>query len=211
MIDGRKRPGGAEGRRAPSRSKGPRGGSGPAGRGAASPKDSDFHRLGDVIGDVEVLHSVEDNPPQGGAAPAPGDPGRRIAALWEYAVGPEIAKNAAPLQFKQGRLVVAASSSAWAQTLQLMGEDIRKRMNEALEGDVVTAVTFRHAGWENRPPALQPPQSQSMEPPGGGALSDSQRAALAEVEGLDIDPALRGKIARAMQASFVRDQQDSDC
>jgi hypothetical protein len=211
MTDGRKRSGGGtERHRAPARGKRPGGEPGPAGRGVSPLGDPDFQLLGDLLGDVEVLHSVEVGPVRGSGvgACAPADPGRRIAALWEDTVGAEIAENAVPLQFKQGRLVVAASSSAWAQTLQLMGEDIRKRMNDALGGDAVTAVTFRHAGWENRGRALQPSPSRPVEHRGGEPMTEAQRAAVAEVEALDIAPALRDRIIHAMQASFVRDQQD---
>ena len=43
-------------------------------------------------------------------------------------VGPEVAANARPVQLRDGRLVVTTSSSAWAQTLQLMSPMVVERL-----------------------------------------------------------------------------------
>ena len=57
---------------------------------------------------------------------------RRLAAVWPDVVGPEVARNAQPRTLRRGRLVVATSSSVWAQTLQHMAGEILPRLNEAL-------------------------------------------------------------------------------
>ena len=57
---------------------------------------------------------------------------RRLAAVWPDVVGPEVARNAQPRTLRAGRLVVATSSSVWAQTLQHMAGEILPRLNEAL-------------------------------------------------------------------------------
>ena len=56
----------------------------------------------------------------------------RIAALWAAVVGEEVARQSQPLSLKSGRLVVATSSAVWAQTLQLMAEQIRGPLNREL-------------------------------------------------------------------------------
>lgn len=166
--------------------------------GAAGP---DFARLGDLLGEVGALRSS-------GAARDPGpDTGRRLASLWADAVGAEIAANAEPLHMKNGRLAVATSSSAWAQTLQLMAGEVRARLNALLQSDEVEEITFRHAGWEDR---VRGGLGGTPAPVQGEQLSEEQRAALGEVEGLDLDPRLREKITQAMQASFVRGEHDLD-
>jgi predicted nucleic acid-binding Zn ribbon protein len=165
--------------------------------GAAGP---DFVRLGDLLGEVGALRSP------GSGRTSAADTGRRLAALWADAVGPEISANAEPLHMRQGRLVVAASSSAWAQTLQLMAGEIKARLNVLLQNEEVEEITFRHAGWEDRSRGGQPEASTQAH---GEQLSEEQRAALGEVEGLDLDPNLREKITQAMQASFGRGEQDS--
>ena len=169
--------------------------------GAAGP---DFERLGDLLGEVGALRSSRAGSE---ATPEPGlDTGRRLASLWADAVGPEIAENTEPLRVKQGRLVVAASSSAWAQTLQFMVCESKARLNALMESEEVQEISFQHAGWEDRP---RYGEKGTPAPPGGEELSDEQRAALGEVERLDLDPELREKIRQAMQASFGRGQQDS--
>jgi hypothetical protein len=174
-------------------------------------ESSDFRRLGDLLGEMELLRAGAQPGGRcaGTATPAP-DPGRHLAALWADIVGPEIAENAQPVQLKNGRLVVATSSSAWAQTLQLMSEDIRARINRSLRADAVRAIGFRHAGWEahSRSAAAEATSESGRLAPED--LSVEQRVALDKLGDLDLDPALRKKIIRAMQVAFVRGEQDSD-
>jgi len=172
--------------------------------GSAGAPGSDFERLGDLLGEVGALRSSR---AEGKSTTDAGpDTGRRLASLWADAVGPEIAENTEPLRVKQGRLVVAASSSAWAQTLQLMGGEIKARLNTLMESEEVQEISFRHAGWENRP---RYEEKGTPAPARGEELSEEQCAALGEVERLDLDSDLREKIRQAMQASFGRGEQDS--
>ncbi|MCL5735426.1 MAG: DUF721 domain-containing protein [Actinobacteria bacterium] len=198
---------------------------------AAGSACQEFKRLGDLLGDLAVLqHGVDTF---GGSQ----DVRRRLALLWAEAVGPEIAANAEPIHLKQGRLVVATSSSAWAQTLQLMAEQIKARLSTLLLGAEVTSLVFRHAGWQGGgagacglSAALAAGEKAPTATPNGiargtlqgkarGALSgtadesagDDGFAAIREVEGLDLDPRLKAKITQAMRASFVREEQDIGC
>lgn len=194
---------------------------------------TDFDRLGDLLGeawgappraargvsrDRDAKPDQSQRPSSGPSPSAPADhgalraPAKLLAVIWPEVVGDEVAANAQPVQLKQGRLVVSASSSAWAQTLQLMGDAIAARINEHLGDGVVERVVFRHAGWEERPagrPSAGRPVGERGPGPAGGAqsLSAEQKAVLAEVEALDLSPELREKIARAMEAAFVRAQQ----
>ena len=146
-------------------------------------------------------------------AVSPADTARRVAEVWDEAVGPEIAANARPVQLRQGRLVVSTSSSAWAQSLQFMGEAVRVRLNESLQTDEIRTLFFRHAGWEAAPdrgPAASrarapragttegaatvgaPPESAASlidGPPGEAPLEEAPRAdaPLAEGSSLDAD------------------------
>lgn len=204
-----------------------------------------LERLGDLIGGTweslpaERAEGTSGGHKGGGAtARGPGAiageavdlaPARALAYVWPDVVGAEVAANARPVQLKQGRLVVAASSSAWAQTLQFMGANIMAGINGRLGSEVVNRVVFRHAGWEERPSADPGPWAETTSAPercapAGGrpspealdvapaapesALSPDQKAALAEVEGLDLPPALRERMVRAMTAAFVRGEKD---
>lgn len=113
------------------------------------------------------------------------DLARRLAEVWPDAVGPSIAANARPVQLRAGRLVVSASSSAWAQSLQLMGEDLRRRLNEDLGTEAIQRVFVRHAGWEAAPPApagarrrrsTRAPRSKTIAAAGEGASAEEGQA-----------------------------------
>jgi hypothetical protein len=200
----------------------------------------DFDRVGDLLQGVHRVPgpSTGDGgeplpvapPPTGPQSLESGRPGPRspradaarlLAVVWQEAVGPDVAANARPVQLRQGRLVVSASSSAWAQTLQLMSEAIVTRLNERLGAGTVEQAVFRHAGWEEEPRRRPGPRSgeptlgtrsPAMGSPGGsaaGPLNEEQEAALAAVDGLDVSPELREKMKRAMRAAFVRTEQGS--
>jgi hypothetical protein len=166
-----------------------------------------------------------------GPGGAPDQPAleRQLAAVWVDAVGAEVAENAHPVQLRDGRLVVTTSSSAWAQTLQLMSQMVIGRLNERLGEGTVQKAVFRHAGWEPAPaqaasasvpaavafqaapadaPAVVKPKTATGkgEPPG---WSDEERQALADLEGLPLPPSVKQTIRDAMTAGFVRARQDS--
>jgi hypothetical protein len=187
-------------------------------------RTEDFARLGDLLADVGDLPApaVPNDGPEAKAGPGTTrrsslEASRLLAIVWPDVVGADVAANARPVQLRHGRLVVSASSSVWAQTLQLMGEAIVSRLNERLGHGTVERAVFRHAGWEDRPQA--PAKTESVVAPAAGPAgvgvgppprySSEQKEALAAVERLDLTPELREKIARAMKAAFVRGQQDS--
>jgi hypothetical protein len=134
-----------------------------------APRDPDLTRVGDLLpGALGAPAPGAPGAEPGGSAPPAGDApvtargpagevglgqdlSRVVALVWPDVVGPEVAANAHPVQLRRRRLVVSASSSVWAQTLQLMSGAILERMNERLGPGSVEEVVFRHAGWEERP------------------------------------------------------------
>lgn len=185
----------------------------------AAPED--FARVGDLLGGACEAAAV---PESRGAdeAPAvrasdPGDMSRAVAMAWPELVGDEVAANASPVRLKAGRLTVATSSSVWAHTLQYMEADLVSRLSQRLGPEAVQQIVFRHAGWEERPrtgPAAGLSERSASQTGGRtsgspGRLSAEQKAALADVEELDLPPAIREKVTRAMKAAFVRAQRDS--
>jgi hypothetical protein len=148
-----------------------------------------------------------------------------IALAWPQVVGEEGAVNSQPVRLRQGRLTVAASSTVWAQTLQFMEQTIAAGLNERLGSPpgapVIERISFRHAGWQGRPPIasdhVEPavPGDAPAAPRGAAAgqeslpgLAPDQEAALRSIEELGLEPQLAAKIIAAMKASFVRDQQN---
>jgi len=74
----------------------------------------------------------------------PGAPGTMgVAAVWEDAVGPEIARNAWPGRVaRDGTLHVATSSAAWAFELTHLAPVLLERLRAALGDAAPTAVRF---------------------------------------------------------------------
>jgi hypothetical protein len=194
----------------------------------------DFDRLGDLLpaANEAAASSVEAAPGTGGRAPDAGavsraaDLNQRLATVWADAVGAEVAGNARPVQLRDGRLVVTTSSSAWAQTLQLMSEMVIARLNDRLGEQAVEKAVFRHAGWEM--PAAGPsaltgpsasPPTRAVERPapvrspvvvrdGTAGFSEEEKQALADLELLPLSPSVKDTIREAMKAGFVRARQD---
>jgi hypothetical protein len=145
--------------------------------------------------------------------------GSRLAAVWTDAVGEEVARNAQPRTLRQGRLVVATSSSVWAHALQLMAGQIVERLNGALGDEAVREVLFRPAGYDpgggqGAPKALGVPRPTGGEGQAGvgpaaspgprRALTAEEAAAVAAAKEEACDPELGELIARAMRSYWER-------
>ena len=184
-------------------------------------KSADFERLGDLLKDSDGLLGCEapQQPRAGEAWSSAGDPrvpvessgatgdiARVLASIWTETVGEEVAANTRPVQFRHGRLTVSASSSAWAQTLQLMAEPVKNQLNERLGEGTVGEVVFRHAGWEqggHRSIAGGVDAETSAGTPGNlPAATPEEEHAIAEIRELGLEPALEDSILRAMLASL---------
>jgi hypothetical protein len=175
----------------------------------AAPLPDGFCRLGELL-----------PTPRGASRGHP--QARRVAEIWEAAVGPETARQAQPLSLRGGRLVVATSSSVWAQTLQLMAETLRMALNDALGEEAVTEVVCRPAGWDPgagqgaaRALSHPPAEEEGASARSGGAspegedrplrlLTDAEECAVAFAQHQVGDPALGERIAAAMRASWAR-------
>ena len=205
-----------------------------AGRERSPRVPADFARLGDLLGGVfprgadegelpSEVQSLRPSPAKPGARgshrtenpratsgvrrpvrPAKSGVERGLADAWQEIVGTEIAANTQPLQLRQGRLVVAVSSSVWAQTLQLMSGQIQERLNRSLGEDTVRLIVFRHAGWETAAPVGPEPRRTTK---GTSAPAytptEEQAAALEAVASICTEERLREQILRAMKASFA--------
>jgi hypothetical protein len=66
----------------------------------------------------------------------------KAIAFWNDIVGDNIAKNAKPFRVRKGILYVAVRSSVWASELQMMEPEIRKKINEYLNNDVIKELRF---------------------------------------------------------------------
>jgi len=68
---------------------------------------------------------------------------RRAMRLWAECVGAVLAEKCRPSSFSDGRLIVTAKSSAWAQELQFHKATIRQRFNELVGEELVSDVRIQ--------------------------------------------------------------------
>lgn len=103
-----------------------------------------------------------------------GVPLGRLVRGWGAAVGPDLAAQTSPVGLRQGDLVVAASTPAWAAQVRFLSTELVDRANETLGSDVVRSVRV-----VVRPEASKPlghSNSRGVvngpEPPSGPSSSD---------------------------------------
>jgi predicted nucleic acid-binding Zn ribbon protein len=63
-----------------------------------------------------------------------------VLARWPQIAGPEIADHCTPTSLRDGELVLAAESTAWATQLTLLATKIKDRVNSDLAATVVKSV-----------------------------------------------------------------------
>lgn len=82
----------------------------------------------------------------------------RVQRLWPEVAGASVAAATEPVSMREGILTVRCESAVWAQELELLGSDIRSRLNAALGADdEVREVRFKLAqGRFGRPDTSDP-------------------------------------------------------
>lgn len=63
-----------------------------------------------------------------------------VLARWEHLVGAGIAEHSQPVSLRDGALVVAAESTAWATQLRLLAPRILQRLRTEVGPDIVTTL-----------------------------------------------------------------------
>jgi predicted nucleic acid-binding Zn ribbon protein len=71
---------------------------------------------------------------------ARGMPVAQLAARWASVVGDRLASETAPAALEGGVLTVTATSGPWGAQARFLHEEIRRRADEALGGDAITAI-----------------------------------------------------------------------
>ncbi|HEX4483090.1 MAG TPA: DUF721 domain-containing protein [Solirubrobacteraceae bacterium] len=67
----------------------------------------------------------------------------RVQGAWEGVSGPAIAAAARPTAERDGVVTVLCEASVWAHELELMGDDLIARLNDALGEPVVRELRCR--------------------------------------------------------------------
>ncbi len=71
---------------------------------------------------------------------ARGMPVAQLAAAWTSIVGERLASETAPAALEAGVLTVTATSGPWGAQARFLHEEIRRRADEALGDDQITAI-----------------------------------------------------------------------
>ena len=81
-----------------------------------------------------------------------------VLARWEHLVGAGIAEHSQPVSLRDGALVVAAESTAWATQLRLLAPRILQRLRTQLGPDIVTNLRVHGPtapSWKKGPRAVR--------------------------------------------------------
>ncbi len=77
---------------------------------------------------------------------APETPLAAVQEAWPRAAGDAVARQAEPVSERDGEVTIACRTATWAQELDLLQEDLRRRLNEELGGDLVSSLRFTADG-----------------------------------------------------------------
>jgi predicted nucleic acid-binding Zn ribbon protein len=66
-----------------------------------------------------------------------------VLSRWDVIVGPEIASRCEPVALRDGELVIAAESTAWATQLRLLSGQLLTTLRRELGPGVVTRLVVR--------------------------------------------------------------------
>jgi predicted nucleic acid-binding Zn ribbon protein len=63
--------------------------------------------------------------------------------VWDEAVGERIAKVAIPTRILRGTLIVSVKSGPWRNELNMRKQEVVRRINELLGGEIVKDIKFQ--------------------------------------------------------------------
>lgn len=69
----------------------------------------------------------------------------RVFGAWPKAVGQDISRQAKPIGFRNGILFVETKHPIWTTELTAKRRQIQKKLNEALQQEIVRDIHFRQA------------------------------------------------------------------
>jgi len=122
-----------------------------------------------------------------------------IWRLWPEVAGPAVALRAQPLRIINGTLTIVVSSAAWMQELRFLTAMMKEKLNDRLGAELIREIVLKPGMVEN----AAPPGAED-EPAPPKALSERQKAFIAEQSAAISDPEIRAAFADLMKASLER-------
>jgi predicted nucleic acid-binding Zn ribbon protein len=74
----------------------------------------------------------------------------RVQAVWPEVAGRGLAAAATPVSERDGVVTIACESGVWAQELELLGADLLRRLDVAVEGSRIQKLRFQVGSVPNR-------------------------------------------------------------
>jgi predicted nucleic acid-binding Zn ribbon protein len=75
-----------------------------------------------------------------------------VQSCWRDAVGERVAAEAEPVSEREGVVTVTCHTATWAQELDLLSDELLRRLNDALSGPRVKAIRFTADAARHRAP-----------------------------------------------------------
>ena len=79
-----------------------------------------------------------------------------VWTVWDYTVGPAVARNARPEKLRNGTLIVRVRAAAWMQQLHYMKDIMLEKLNRELGREVITNIFFVVGEVNAEPPREDP-------------------------------------------------------
>ncbi len=145
-----------------------------------------------------ILRGVYPKPDQLAAAKA--------FAWWTRSVPPRILEHARPVKLFHGVLIVHVSSSAWANELHYLSEDLLQEIRKHVPNSGVEKLRFKVGPLPELPKRARSIPPAAPEPVRLAALPEELGRALSRID----DDALRQTIADAATTSLARTRTKTD-
>lgn len=127
----------------------------------------------------------------------------RLGAAWERALPVRIVRASSPVKLQREVLYVHTTTSAWAQEILLMQNELLARLRFAMPDLTITSMRARTGPFPKRVPVrVRPPPV--FVPLAESELPGSVRKELSHIE----DPALREAISGAARMSLSRTRSE---
>lgn len=124
---------------------------------------------------------------------------RDLRAVWNRAVGPQVAAQTSPEEVRKGVLFVRVASSVWMHQLQYLKHEIEEKFNQFSGGKPIKALRF-YLG-------ELPPSPQRRKPTNAPCEAELRPRDIRMIENATAfltDPELRSVVERAMKAEIGR-------
>lgn len=122
----------------------------------------------------------------------------RVFAVFLDTLGEQMRKHCKPTRLDRGELTVAVDSATWRQQMAFLVDDLRKRVNAALSGPIVTSIRLVHG----RPMADDQPAYVKPLPP-DRLLTDEDRKKAAAIH----DSCSNGELGEILAKAYLHQRR----